>query len=479
MSSNGAAAPAGAASSAPVATSSAPSLALLLRALLAPDAAPATSGVVPSGPGAAASVDISYGPSAVVAAKPILPTKRKAVGTTGGEHSLLIARTRKKQDALNGDLNDFFADARERAVNMSVKYGKKPEYYMRLMFSGGASMQKAREPNAFNAWSHNLAKEANEDADPGEAKKLLDLQRDHIDEYHSLSKAEKRELIEAFKEDRDSRKMGLRVNPRGRQADANSTFEKIEDLIVGLKCRIGIEGFYCFFKNNSEYQMRPRWYFTSPQLDRYLTGAIKKWDVEVIGAQGEAFSIAGCDIMAFLRNAKSRADWLKKEIQERISASLVKITGNKKAIMQYKSYEKDIVLHYGIELVGWLEGLPFACPSSLPATLEPLQKLLQKIDNGDCHFRRLGASERAQRRAAYEQSVSEGAVAPRRTRKDKGKSRAPYRRCKGAAAVDADDGEAGDREDNDEGAARGKKRARKSCKAREPTETPSSSDSDD
>ena len=47
------------------------------------------------------------------------------------------------------------------------------------------------------------------------------------------------ELIEAFKEDRDSRKMGLRVNPRGRQADANSTFEKIEDLVsvISMSCR--------------------------------------------------------------------------------------------------------------------------------------------------------------------------------------------------------------------------------------------------
>ena len=43
--------------------------------------------------------------------------------------------------------------------------------------------------------------------------------------------------------------------------------------------------------------MRPRWYFTNPQLNRYLTGQIKRWDVESIGAFGEAFSIAGSDLM--------------------------------------------------------------------------------------------------------------------------------------------------------------------------------------
>lgn len=43
--------------------------------------------------------------------------------------------------------------------------------------------------------------------------------------------------------------------------------------------------------------MRPRWFFTSPQLNRYLSQTIKRWDVETIGGLGEAFSIAGCDLM--------------------------------------------------------------------------------------------------------------------------------------------------------------------------------------
>ncbi|RPD52386.1 hypothetical protein L226DRAFT_576897 [Lentinus tigrinus ALCF2SS1-7] len=400
-------------------------------------------------------VQISYGPLAVVAAKPILPARRKAVAATDAEHSLSIARTREKQEAIDRDLNAFYNYAKVLALDMSKKYGKKPDHYLRLMFSGGASMQKAWEPSAFNAWVHNLAKEANEDAERGEATKLLDLQREHLDEYHSLTPAEKRELVANFKEDRDSRKMGLRVNPRGRQADANHTFDKIEDLIVGLKCRIGVDGFYCFFKNNSEFQMRPRWYFTSPQLNRYFTGMIKKWDVETIGALGEAFSIAGCDLMSYLRNAKARADWLKTEIREKITAALVKITGNKKAVMQYKSYEKDIVLHYGIELVGWTAGLPFACPSSLPVTLEPLQNLLQAIDNGQCYFRRLSASEKSERRKQYDKSVADGTVATRQPRKDKGKPRGSYRQRK---AVGAEHEEGGDEDVG--GIAHGKKRAR-------------------
>ena len=66
---------------------------------------------------------------------------------------------------------------------------------------------------------------------------------------------------------------------------------------MGLRCRAGVDAFLCVVRNNTEYPMRPRWYFTSPEINRYLTGAIKKWDVEVIGGLFEAFAIAGCDVM--------------------------------------------------------------------------------------------------------------------------------------------------------------------------------------
>ena len=50
-------------------------------------------------------------------------------------------------------------------------------------------------------------------------------------------------------------------------------------------------------RNNTEYHMDPRWFFTNCNMNRYLTGSIKRWDVENIGAKLEAFSIAGCDML--------------------------------------------------------------------------------------------------------------------------------------------------------------------------------------
>ena len=57
-----------------------------------------------------------------------------------------------------------------------------------------------------------------------------------------------------------------------------------------------MEAFIGLVRNNTEYDLRPQWFFTSSPINRYLTGSIKKWDVEVIGSQLEAFSIAGCEL---------------------------------------------------------------------------------------------------------------------------------------------------------------------------------------
>ena len=46
--------------------------------------------------------------------------------------------------------------------------------------------------------------------------------------------------------------------------------------------------------------MEPRWYFTGEHINRYLSGAIKRWDIETIGALMEAFAIAGGEVMGML-----------------------------------------------------------------------------------------------------------------------------------------------------------------------------------
>ncbi len=134
--------------------------------------------------------------------------------------------------------------------------------------------------------------------------------------------------------------------------------------------------------------------------------------------------------------------------------------------MQYKTYEKDIVIEQGVELIGWTHDV-FACPSSLPNALEPLQKLLHAIDDGACHFKRLSHSEIATRRKDYEAKAANGQLPARKERVDKGVKRGKYRaRKKPVQQEEEEDGEGGG-----EGSGRARKRRRKDDRPEEESDS--------
>lgn len=67
----------------------------------------------------------------------------------------------------------------------------------------------------------------------------------------------------------------------------------------GLSYRVGIEGFFVIVRNTPEFYMAPQWYFTSPELERYMPLAVhRKWDTTEVGTRLEAFAVAGCDTMS-------------------------------------------------------------------------------------------------------------------------------------------------------------------------------------
>ena len=117
--------------------------------------------------------------------------------------------------------------------------------------------------------------------------------------------------------------------------------------------------------------------------------------------------------------------------------STVEITGNEHAVMNYKSFEKDIVLRYGIKLEGWTHD-SFVQPKDLPCALGPLRELLDAMEKGSCRFVKLTASEWAQRQKAYDKKVSDGAVRPRKKRSDAGGTHASRKRKGGDDDLEGD-----------------------------------------
>ncbi|KAH9943742.1 hypothetical protein B0H21DRAFT_823611 [Amylocystis lapponica] len=218
----------------------------------------------------------------------------------------------QKQAALDTEIARWQEDTIMFSHLLAAKYGRKSEYYLHLMYSHGSKLHTKRKPNAFNAWLHHFAQE-----NEGTAASLVELEQDNIDDYHRLSPSEKAEL------------------------DVNNVVAKMEELVVGLKCRVGVEGFFCIVCNTSDFNMTPRWFFSAPQLDNYLQGTIRKgWNAQNISSLAEVFTVAGCKFMTFIRTSKVQADWIKGNICDKINAKLMEITRNKKAVM-HKLEDKE------------------------------------------------------------------------------------------------------------------------------------------
>ena len=56
-------------------------------------------------------------------------------------------------------LEEVWAYINRQLESLAETCGNKPEYYMRLIFSGGVNKMKERRSNPFNAWSHQLMKD--------------------------------------------------------------------------------------------------------------------------------------------------------------------------------------------------------------------------------------------------------------------------------------------------------------------------------
>jgi hypothetical protein len=96
--------------------------------------------------------------------------------------------------------------------------------------------------------------------------------------------------------------------------------------------------------------------------------------------------------------------------------SVVEITGNPRAVMNYAHYEEEIVQRYGIEIQGWTYE-KILNPSLLSSSLPPLMVLRDALVAGTCKFVKLTAEERKKCQAAYLEKVKSGEIEVRKRKR--------------------------------------------------------------
>ncbi|KAJ7087533.1 hypothetical protein B0H15DRAFT_949910 [Mycena belliarum] len=374
-------------------------------------------------------------------AAPALPQAKQ----TSSERKEKREESKITRDQIDAAVAEWHAENHAKAVELGERFNKKPRYFLDRLYQGGAHMVNHQEKvNPYNAFKAEKAAQLF-------GKTAPELHEEFHDEYAALTPEEKADLVERFTEQKEELPKICRDTPRARMQDVSNTVRNIQMLFQGLSVRVGVEGFFCIVRNNPDFYMIPQWYFTSVELERYMPIAVRRrWDTCEVGTRLEAFAVAGCDTMNLLRTTKQKVDFLKGEIRDGIRSGLAEITKREKIVMQYMFYTEDIVLRFGVVLIGWTAE-KFCNPSELSSSVAVLTTLRDAIKSGACKWVKLTATELKERKAQWKADVASGKVLARsrNPRSDLGVKR-PRPRQRDAAAASDDNDDDGDDEDDEE-----------------------------
>ncbi|KAH9918797.1 uncharacterized protein B0H18DRAFT_1122873 [Fomitopsis serialis] len=134
---------------------------------------------------------VAHGVTVAAPTRPQSPPKRKKVNRDAATVRKMAARNKLKNQEIDAAISKWYDDSEALANSLAEQYGNKPQHYMNQMFSSADKWMHARKPSAWNAWLSALATQANEDTDPGDTSRLLDLQSEYRDSYDKLTLEQK------------------------------------------------------------------------------------------------------------------------------------------------------------------------------------------------------------------------------------------------------------------------------------------------
>ncbi|KAI0636665.1 hypothetical protein C8Q77DRAFT_1071019 [Trametes polyzona] len=346
---------------------------------------------------------------------PCEPCQRARGATKTYEQRTQADRERRVREAqIEEDIEGWYNDSLSFAADLSRRFGRTADHYMRMMFASPTKLHGVqRKPNVFNAWVHHLAKEG------GDNMNTAQLAETYRDDYEALSAEQKAEYVEELLHQRESENYGLRTNQRSRTMDVKHVSSVVENMLLGLHQRTGIQVFLCITRGMPDFQMQPHWYWTDQSIEDYLQNAVRGFDPVKIGVLVEAFSIAGADYLTQMRNGKDKVAYLKGEIRMLIARALCDITGDDDAAMSYTQYTRDVQLRHRVTMQGWTHH-QWANPSKLSNSLAPLQKLRNVLKSRECRFVQLTDEQYNAIKEQYNKEAQDGTRPSRKKRKDAG-----------------------------------------------------------
>ncbi|KAK1220910.1 hypothetical protein PQX77_016289 [Marasmius sp. AFHP31] len=180
----------------------------------------------------------------------------------------------------------------------------------------------------------------------------MEITTEYKGEYKKLSKLEKKNLVSRYKELKALELKGWNLTAKARAADVVSA---IDNLIEALCLRVGIEGFFGIVRNRIKDFMEPKWYFSNPAIESYMSLITRNtpFNIRDVGIKLQSFTIASCDVMKLFKSDKERIAALRSEIVDLVKEKLDKAAGRLVSCMFYTGFAKHITWNYGMVAGNW------------------------------------------------------------------------------------------------------------------------------
>ncbi|KAI0713718.1 hypothetical protein C8Q76DRAFT_576854, partial [Earliella scabrosa] len=270
-----------------------------------------------------------------------------------------------------------------------------PQYYFRLIMQHTRLKGQQRLPSRWNAFLSMEMEQRNKALPEGTDRKRVsedDIPKEVSDKWHAMSKEEQA----AYTEERYQELLARR---EGRQAptpsvpiqtfhDARATVANIQQELIGLNTRTGIEALVFIVKSGPLDFNQPYAFYTNERLADYITLATKN-TVPEFAKRLEGYCISG--INGLKTSYRQTLLNLKAGAAAIINEKLTLATKGQVTRMQYLNFDEHITAIHLIVIDRWLLSI-FCAPGDLSSALE-LQTLIDSWSNDVTRFRKLSEEE--------------------------------------------------------------------------------------
>ncbi|KAI5989255.1 hypothetical protein EDD15DRAFT_2171530 [Pisolithus albus] len=318
----------------------------------------------------------------------------------------------KDRDVLLNEAIRSLAEEFEEKVQVLATTHNVTHEKVKKLLGGHKYYRNPRGTQLANAIIHDKAHEVNEGCARGEKLSLEQIRNlARVDpKYQDMTQEEKDELLRALTEYHALKNTSVRATNSAAACDAQSTLEHIFKILDSLALRTRI--YVCLFATCGHVydSSQPFWYGTDNVMDF--------WE-DIMDLEPDEI-VRKLEQWAYIEERNSVEGM--QRMCARILNSSLRVVAKKKIRINFINFEVAIKARYGIDILGWPEGVPFQSPCAI-TNAEHLRILRDALKAGMCHWAYMSRQrlEQFQDQLKERRSAGELIGKPRKRRSDVGR----------------------------------------------------------